>query len=275
LRTFIPILFVLTLAAPGVSAAAADSNVGGVLSKAIEAERTADYVQARKLYEAATKQFPDSAEAWAAYGEHLRFFVHDDDAARDAFKKAIDAKDSSQHGAAYAWRGLGEIASKTDEAEAIRNFEQSLKAMPLADTHRSLAHLYSVRRDFKSALKHSEKAAKLDPDDPISRLLYAAALSRKGDKDKAREEYIKALALAGFEEGKPAPEHVHCCVYYNAAGYLAVAGDKPGALTMLKNFFDTPNHRHLSRAQIEGDADFEPLLKSEDFRKLLDQYFKN
>jgi len=43
LRTSIVILIVLALAAPGASAAAAGSNVGGVLSKAIEAERTADY----------------------------------------------------------------------------------------------------------------------------------------------------------------------------------------------------------------------------------------
>ena len=44
------------------------------------------------------------------------------------------------------------------------------------------------------------------------------------------------------------------------------------ALKMLRAFFESPNHRHLTRAEIESDPDFADLCSHEDFAVLLDKY---
>src|SRR6185503_19034557 len=138
-------------------------------------------------------------------------------AAETAFKKAIDAKFESPASVAFAWRGLGEIARGRNQIDrAIQCFEKSLSVSPNADAHRSLSALYATeKRDFEKAAHHAKAAVDLSPEDPI--------------------------AL------------VHCCVLYNGACYHAVRGNKADALAMLKEFFSTPNHRHITREEIVRD----------------------
>ncbi len=242
------------------------------LAHAGNLETVADYPAAKAVYLKATVDFTDYSEAWAAYGEHLRFYAHDEPAAIQAFQSAISAKQQDALAVAFAWRGLGaiECSNGRDEA-ALGFFEKSLKAYALADTHRSLCHLYCRQRKFKDAARHAGEALKLDPDDDIARLLYAAQLHRAGEPEKGRAEFQAASKSSGLQTQKP----VHCCVLYNAAGYLSVAGENDSALRMLKRFFDTPNHRHLSREEIESDADFDGLKKLPNFKTLLDENFKS
>lgn len=245
----------------------------GILTRASQAESAEKYDEARKLYESATREFPESAEVWAAYGEHLRFYAHDDAAADIAFNKALKATRTSSHAIAFAWRGLAELSAKKGNThEAIERFQRSLKAQPLADTHRSLCHLYCVQHDFANAAHHAGEAVKLSPDDAIARLLYAAQLERAKKPGQAREQFLKALEIANIDEDGNGAERVHCCVFYNSAGYLAVAGENKRAIRMLRKFFDTPNHRHLTRQDIERDADFITLTSDPDFQSLLDRH---
>ena len=257
---------------PGCATVAAESvpHISKKLEQAAAAELRGDNARAYELYTQATKENPDSAEAWAAFGEHLRFYAHDSKAASAAFKKALEAKQQNSNAAAFALRGLGELASKDLQDElAIGYFKKSLQALPLADTHRSLCHLYCRQRNFKAAAEQANEAVKLNPEDPIARLLYAAQLHRSGDAAEGRKQYEKALIDGGLNAQGP----VHCCVIYNAAGYLGVCADNPAALKMLQRFFETPNHRHLTRQEIETDADFESLKNMPEFRNLLDRYF--
>ena len=252
------------------SPAIKDNKTNAFLTQAAEAESRGDYAAAQSCYKKATRHNPDSAEAWAAYGEHLRFYAHDVKAARDAFNKALAASEKNPRASAYAWRGLGELASKENQVEkAIELFKKSLNALPLADTHRSLCHLYCRQQNFKAAAEHAGEAVKLDPDDPIAILLYAAQLHRAGNQDEGLKQFEKALSLSGLDANGESAGPVHCCIYYNAAGYLAVKEDATGALKMLEKFFKTPNHRHLTREEIETDADFRSIKTTPAFNKLL------
>ncbi len=265
----------------GASVSAADSTQVQVRSKLAQqlelagaAEARADFPAARKIYEQAAGDFSTYAEAWAALGEHLRFYVHDASAATAAFQKSLAAENQDPNAAAFSWRGLGELehAAHHDDA-AVDYFKKSLAAFPLADTHRSLCHLYCRQRKFKEAAEQAGEAVKLNPDDAIARLLYAAQLYRAGETENARAEFDKAAAMGGIGKNDDPHKHVHCCVLYNAAGYLSVTGQNDAALAMLKRFFDTPNHRHLSREEIETDADFDKLKEVPAFRSLLDASF--
>ncbi len=247
-----------------------------IISTAAKAEREERFSDARTLYERATMEFGNSSMSWAALGEHLRFYTSESGAAKKAFESAIRARDQEPQAAAFAWRGLGELAAKAGKpAEAAALMLKSLQAKPLADTHRSLCHLYVMQRDWKNAADHARRAAALDPDDPIALLLYAAQLERSGDHKAGVEQASKAMSLAGLNsQGKHAAP-VHCCVFYNLAGYYAVSRDSARALAMLESFFKTPNHRHLTEDEIKNDPDFIELRKSEEFKQLISKYFAN
>lgn len=245
------------------------------MNQASAAEFSGDYAQARKIYTSATNEFPKSSVVWAALGEHLRFYVHDSDAAKAAFQKAIAAEEKIPYAIAYAWRGLGELeikAGRVDEGVAL--FKKSLDAFALADTHRSLCHLYCRQRKFKEAADEARAAVEINSDDAIARLLYAAQLHRSGETEKAHAEFLKALDIGGMDKNGDSDKPVHCCVLYNAAGYLSVAGQKDAALKMLRRFFETPNHRHLSRDDVVGDADFDSLKTLPAFQALIASNFK-
>ena len=179
---------------------------------------------------------------------------------------------TSDPSVAFAWRGLGEISrARGDVAGAIERFEKSLALGPLADTHRSLSALYAnERRDFDKAAFHAKAAVDLSPEDPIALLQYAVQMERFKKPREAREAFTSAIRLANCDERGRSESLVHCCVLYNAACYHAVRGDKEGALAMLKEFFITPNHRHITKEEILKDPDFESLVKDRDFAALLE-----
>lgn len=257
-----------------VTPVSAAEGLDGQLEKAVAAEARGDYEAARKIYTQATQEHPASAEAWAALGEHLRFYAHDAAAATVAFNSALAVKSPAPRAAAFAWRGLGELAAKEGrDAVAVDYFKRSAEALPLADTYRSMCHLYCRQRKFTEAAAAAGEAVKLSPDDDIARLLYAAQLHRAGEKEQGRKEFDAVAAAHGITAEGAVKRPIHCCVLYNAAGYLSVCGEQDHALKMLQNFFETPNHRHLTREEIETDADFEELKKLPAFGKLLDHNF--
>jgi len=244
-----------------------------LLQSGEEAERRDDFSAAEECYRNAASLFPQHARAWAHYGEFQRFYKHDDAAARSSFKKAIEAGVPDAESAAYAWRGLGEIAEKSgDLTTAIEYMNKSLNAKPLSDTHRSLCDLYGNQHNFAKAAEHARMATEIDPEDPIALLLYAAQLERAGRHDEAAAAFKKAIQIGGCDEQGRHDHPVHCCVLYNSAGYYAVCGNSGNALKMLEAFFETPNHRHLSRQYLLDDPDFADLKNNPKFLELLDKY---
>ena len=252
---------------------AAPAALERLLEQGETAERSEDIPGAGANYRKATEQFPDHASAWVHYGEYLRFFTADKAGARDAFDRALAAPVSDKKSAAFAWRGLGELAEKRgDTAEAIELLQKSLAALPLSDTHRSLCHLYGFRGKNTEAAQHALLAAKLSPEDPIAALLAAAQLERAGKHDEGKAMFENGMALGGCQTDGSHAQPVHCCVLMNASGYFAVAGQPENALKFLKAFLETPNHRHLSREHIVDDPDFAALRDDPEFLKIVDAY---
>jgi len=249
------------------------SVLNQLLQSGEEAERRDDFSAAEECYRNAVSLFPQHARAWSHLGEFQRFYKHDDGASSVSFKKAISAGVPDAEATAFAWRGLGEIAEKSgDILTAIDCMAKSLKAKPLSDTHRSLCDLYGNRKDFAKAAEHARLAAELNPSDPIALLLYAGQLERAGRHEEGRGVFSKAIELGGCDQDGKHAQPVHCCVLYNSAGYYAVCGNADGALKMLQAFFETPNHRHLSRQYLLDDPDFTALKADRRFMELLDQY---
>src|SRR5262249_45414499 len=118
-----------------------------VLNKLLEAGESAefreDFKAAEENYRQAITLFPRHAVAWAHFGEFQRFYRHNEAEATKAFERALRSSIPDAVSWAYAWRGLGELAENRGETErALELFHKSLKCYSLADTHRSLSHLY-------------------------------------------------------------------------------------------------------------------------------------
>ena len=243
-----------------------------ILRQGQEAEAKGDKAAAGAAYERAVREFEDYSVAWSHLGEFRRFWAHELDSAFDAFKRAIQSPKTTDASVAFAWRGLGELCrAKSKVDDAITCFEKSLAIAPSVETRRSLSALYATeKRDFDKAALHAKAAVDLSPDDPIALIQYAVQMVRFKKPRDAEEAFAKAIRLAGCDERGRSNDAVHCCVLYNGACYQAVRGNKDAALAMLKEFFMTTNHRHITREEILRDPDFESLLKDPDFKTLLD-----
>ncbi len=80
------------IASFGCSIAAEKETLRRQLDQACDDEACGNYrPAARIIFEKSAAENPTSAEAWAALGEHYRFYVHDEIAAAKAFKKAMSS----------------------------------------------------------------------------------------------------------------------------------------------------------------------------------------
>lgn len=277
MRFFVPAALALAGCFPPAPEVSIPPALDAVLRIGERAEADGDRERAGEAYEAAAREFPEHAAAWAYLGEFRRFWRSDAEGARQAFERALAAPVVDQASAAFAWRGLGEIARHEGRVdEAVRCFERSLSVRPLADTHRSLSALYgNERRDFVKAAQHARAAVAASPDDPIALLLFAVQMERLGRADEGRAAFERAVRLAGCDDrGAPTGgpgRRIHCCVLYNAACYHAVRGDRERALAMLAAFFATPNHRHVTREALLADPDFASIRDDPAFRALLER----
>jgi tetratricopeptide (TPR) repeat protein len=249
------------------------TDLAALLDRGVAAEADNDFAAAGDCYRSATERFANASLAWSVYGEYLRFFAHDAPAARVAFERALATTDHDERARGLALKGLGDLAyTDGDQASAQEYFRQSLAAYPLVSTHRAVVHmLLSEQRDFEVAAAHIEQALALQPDEPITLLLAANVRERLGQHEAGRSAYEKALGVAGCDKNARSDDPVHCCVFYNAACYLAISGDRPGALTFLRAFLDTPNHVHRTRDEIRADPDFATLLDDSEFTTLIEE----
>ena len=264
---------VLSFVRPGLLARPVAVGLDALLAQGETAEQAGDFPAAETAYRKAVENFPSHARTWSHLGETLRFYVHDYVAAERAFRTALEAPEQDDLAAAFAWRGLGEIAGHRGDTEAALDcFQRSLARRPLADTHRSLAHLLGMSGKLAQAAEHAQAAVELQPDDSIALLLCAAHLERAGRREDGHRAFERALQGAGCDNLARHAQPVHCCVFYNAAGYKAVCGEREGTLAFLQAFFETPNHRHLKREHVLADPDFAAWIKDEGFLTLVNRY---
>lgn len=241
------------------------------IAAATAAATAGEVDKATAILQALVAAHPTQAQAWDAYGEHLRFLVHDRDRAREAFSRALQAPQGSPADRAAALTGLGTIAAAAGDGEAaIRLLRQSLAICALPETHRQLSVLLLVvHQDPAAALVEAQAAASAAPE-PLSLLVEAILLQRTGHSEEGRQVAAQALQLAGCSATGEADHPVHCCVFYNAACYAAVCGHRAQALALLRAFFRAPNHLHRSRAEILADPDLASLHGDPAFQALLD-----
>ncbi len=264
-------------AAPGSAATTArESTPPGILpqlDQAKAAESAGDLSGADRIYRGIVADHADDALGWDAYGEFLRFLIHDPVAAKQAFQAALHVPHPSDQLRALALKGLGDIAGASGDSQgAIALMVQSLAVQPMAETHRALGVLLLVaNHDEAGAAEQARLAVAATPNDPLSQLVYAILLERTGHHEDGRRAYAHALAIAGCDEHGHADHAVHCCVFYNAACYLSVCKERERSLAMLGAFFSAPNHLHRSRQDIEGDPDFAGMLADPAFITLLDR----
>lgn len=245
------------------------------LSHALKADADGQTDEAERVFQLLLKNHENEGEVWVAYAEHLRFYVHDFDRSAKAFERALRIPSLNDSNRAFAHRGIGELAVKAEKFEkAKEHFQASLRIEPLVDTHRSLCHLYCREKNYPAALEQARAGLAIDPNDAISLLLHAILLQRNSQAFEAKAAYLKAAQLSGLQASEKDPAiTVHCCVVYNAAGYLSVRGDRVEAMKMLTRFLENPNHRHLTWEEIESDSDFDNIRTDPSFAKLKNQYF--
>ena len=262
-----------TVSTAAATGTAAPDSIALGLAKVQVAEAAGDLAGAARIYRQIVADHPDDALGWAAYGEFLRFLIHDPVQATQAFTTALLVPHSDARIRALALKGLGDIAGAAGNREqAIALMRQSLAVMPLADTHRALSVLLLVaHHDQEGAAEEARLAVAATPDDPLSLLVYAILCQRIGHQAEGRGAYRQALGIAGCDAQGHADHPVHCCVFYNAACYLSVCRQPTQALTMLSAFFAAPNHLHRSRQDIVGDPDFAGMLQDPGFVALLDK----
>jgi Tfp pilus assembly protein PilF len=249
-------------------------DVSQQLACARSVETTGDLTHAGELYRTIVAEHPDDAQGWTSYGEFLRFLVHDGVAAKKAFESALHVPHPSDQQRALALKGLGDLAFAANDAHrAIDLMRQSLALWPLAETHRALGVVLLVAsHDVAGAAEQARLAVDLSPNDPLSLLVYAILCERLGRHGDGSDAYTHALSIAGCDAQGRSQHAVHCCVFYNAACYLAVCGKPEQSLTMLGAFFNAPNHLHRSRHDIETDPDFSGMRGNHDFIALLDRH---
>jgi tetratricopeptide (TPR) repeat protein len=88
------------------------------------------------------------------------------------------------------------LAERGDTAEAIENFEASLRIRPdHAGAHANLGYLLTREGSLAPALEHLREASRLAPDDYNTAVHLGDALGRSGDLDGAAASYRAALRI--------------------------------------------------------------------------------
>lgn len=109
-----------------------------------------------------------------------------------------------------------------------------------------------------------------DPRRQVSGLIGLADIHYRLSEYKAAAN-LQLEAIAIYEKGSVVASRGMQTCYYNAACFLAMAGDSDPAFVHLKKALNTG--KAFSRRALELDRDLRPLHPDPRFKKLLDDYF--
>jgi len=183
--------------------------------------------------------------------------------------------------------------------KGIPAYEHSLKLQPHWLTYSSLGTAYFYLKRYPEAVKVFEQAAALNPNDAITVGNLADGLRWSGDRERARETYVKAIALAykdlqvnpkdsttlamvalyhaktgnaasasDFIRKARAVDPKDAAISYYEAVVHALAGRQQPALTSLERALQGG----YSAREAAEDPELQSLSKSEAFSHLLRRY---
>ena len=127
-------------------------------NEGLQLSRQGKNLEAQKRFQAATKEDPEFALAYAKLGQTLANLGYDNEA-EQASRKAVDLSDK----------------------------------LPPQEKNRILAGYAQVRMDYPKAIESYEKLAKVLPEDAEIQFSLARLYEQAGSFDKAREHYSKVL----------------------------------------------------------------------------------
>ncbi len=163
-------------------------------------------LEAQKQFQAATKEDPEFALAYAKLGQTLARLGYDNEA-EQASRKAVDLSDKLPlHEKTRILAGYAQV--KMDYAKAIESYEKLAKALPEdAEIQFNLAQLNEQAGLFDKAREHYSRVLERDPKS-VDALLARGRVENKSGNPQGGLDYLnRALTLAiqlENEEGKAA-----------------------------------------------------------------------
>lgn len=228
------------------------------LAAGAAAERRRDFDRAGEEYRAALRRDPYDPVALRYLGEYERHHSGDWRAATSAFE-AILAGPADPISRAVALHGLGKMTIHADRfAEGLGLIEDSVATFPLPLAYRNLAVYWNSEGQMAKARGYAEQAMALAPEDPYNIVFLAVFQAEDGRRQEA-------LALAAQHEDLLEAS-------YNLAVIHALAGDRPGALALLRRHFyayeTTDAVRAKEMREAREDIGFLDLREDPEFRAL-------
>src|SRR5947199_2929266 len=151
--------------------------------------------------------------------------------------------------------------------EAARMFERCAEIDPddyqspalSIQIYRSLGRTAEMQAAARKAVERAESGLARQPENPRPAYLGAAALITLGDKDRARECLVRALATD--------PDDIW--TQYNVACVYTALGDTDRAFDLLERILPHAGHE-LKHGWIKHDSDLDPLRTHPRYQKILE-----
>ncbi|MFA7383866.1 MAG: tetratricopeptide repeat protein [Desulfurivibrionaceae bacterium] len=158
--------------------------------------------EAHGVFTQAFVDFPDNAEA---YYEYALFFHKLDDQAGAMHQMQEVLKRDPKHARALNYVGYSWAEEGRNLAEAKAYIEQAVAQLPKDGFVRdSMGWVYYQLGDYPAAVRELELAVALSPDDPTIYEHLGDAYLKNNESAKARDAYVKSLALHVEEDKKAA-----------------------------------------------------------------------
>lgn len=183
--------------------------------------------------------------------------------------------------------------------EAIPYLQKALKIEPYFTTYSNLGTAHFYAKQFPQAVEMFEKAAALTPNETVTAVNLADAYRSAGQKDKAGEQYQKAISL-GYKELQTNPQDANVMselalsyanlgnsqqaetfikraraidknsvdYIYSEAEVFALLGRTDDALKALKDALE----KHYPAESAEQDVELDSLRENPEFAALIKEY---
>jgi hypothetical protein len=199
-----------------------------------------------------------SARAYEAYARGALLEAEGrTDAAILSFREAADLDADGPE----PWTRLGALLCRQKSDEAGDAFDRAARAdATFGPLHREIARCHLARKELPNALRESELAMILDPDDDEAALIHIDALLASGENERAERELVAGalapapsqallnrLAAFGRAAKKPGLERLARC----SAGDCR--RDAPGAPAGPRDRGETPSLADVDSALEQGD----------------------
>jgi tetratricopeptide (TPR) repeat protein len=164
-------------------------------NEGLQLSRQGKNLEAQKRFEAATREDPEFALAYAKLGQTYANLGYDDQAEK-ASRKAVDLSENLPPQERYRIEASHAQVTK-DYGKAIESYENLAKVSP-DDTQAQfiLAGLYEDTNAFDKAREHFTKVLKADPKDVEALLAVGRVEIRSGNPQGGLEYLNRALTLA-------------------------------------------------------------------------------